>query len=85
MNSLYPILRRILVQVTKIATTVFLLIVLIDYIEKLIAYNFKVVYQDYDGYSHGRELYFQDRPLFRRSHVPPRELYGKAYKERSIP
>lgn len=50
MNSLYPILRRILVQVTKIATTVFLLIVLIDYIEKLIAYNFKVVYQDYDGY-----------------------------------
>ncbi len=25
MNSLYPILRRILVQVTKIATTVFLL------------------------------------------------------------
>lgn len=44
MNSLYPILRRILVQVTKIATTVFLLIVL------LIAYNFKVVYQDYDGY-----------------------------------
>lgn len=50
MNNLYPILRRILVQVTKIATTVFLLIVLIDYIEKLIAYNFKVVYQDYDGY-----------------------------------
>lgn len=44
MNSLYPILRRILVQVTKIATTVFLLIVLIDYIEKLIAYNFIAEY-----------------------------------------
>ena len=44
MNSLYPILRRILVQVTKIATTVFLLIVLIDYIEKLIAYNFRQLY-----------------------------------------
>lgn len=34
MNSLYPILRKVLVQVTKIATTVLLLIVLIDYFEK---------------------------------------------------
>lgn len=39
MNSLYPILRKVLVQVTKIATTVLLLIVLIDYFEKLIAFT----------------------------------------------
>lgn len=42
MNSLYPILRRILVQVTKIATTVFLLIVLIDYKEGCHSVSIKV-------------------------------------------
>lgn len=45
MNSLYPILRKVLVQVTKIATTVLLLIVLIDYFEKLIAFKFESVYE----------------------------------------
>lgn len=50
MNSLYPILRKVLVQVTKIATTVLLLIVLIDYFEKLIAFKFESVYEGTDGY-----------------------------------
>lgn len=50
MNSLYPILRKVLVQVTKIATTVLLLIVLIDYFEKLIAFKFERVYEGTDGY-----------------------------------
>lgn len=43
MNSLYPILRKVLVQVTKIATTVLLL-------EKLIAFKFESVYEGTDGY-----------------------------------
>ena len=51
MNSLYPILRKVLVQVTKIATTVLLLIVLIDYFEKLIAFKFESVYEGTDGYT----------------------------------
>lgn len=50
MNSLCPILRKVLVQVTKIATTVLLLIVLIDYFEKLIAFKFESVYEGTDGY-----------------------------------
>lgn len=49
MNSLYPILRKVLVQVTKIATTVLLLIVLIDYFEKLIAFKFESVYEGTDA------------------------------------
>lgn len=50
MNNLYPYIRKILINVTKISVVVLLLSILINYVENLTAYHGNVYYVGLDGY-----------------------------------
>lgn len=49
-NSLYPVIRKMLIFITKVSIVAILLVILVNYIENLTSYYNNHYYLGYDGY-----------------------------------